>query len=287
MHLKRTGDGQTARICHEDTVPYVSFPLLEEHKDFLHGFSTRLGGVSTEHLSSMNLSFTRGDDPERVRENYRRIAGSIGFRPEDMVLSAQTHTTHVRKVTEADRGMGFTRPLEYADVDGLMTNVPGIVLVGSFADCVPLYFIDPVEKVAALSHSGWKGTAHRMGRVTVEAMEREYGCRPENLYAVIGPSICRECYEVSEDVLMQIEAIIPEEQASKMYEKKENGRYQLDLWKVNEQILLDAGIPKEHIAVTDVCTCCNPEIFFSHRASRGQRGNMAAFLGIRRPEDSF
>lgn len=279
--LKRKGDTQITRLNHEDGVPYLSFPILEEHPDFIHGFSTRLGGVSQAPWASMNLSFTRGDDPEKVRENYRRIAQSIGFAPEDMVLSQQTHTTHIHKVTEEDRGRGFTKPLGYTDVDGLITNVPGLILVTSYADCVPLYFVDPVKKVIGLSHSGWKGTAHRMGRVTVEAMTGEYGCDPADILAVIGPSICQDCYEVSEDVFMQIEAIMPESAGDEMYYRKENGKYQLNLWKVNEEILLEAGIRPEHLSVTDVCTCCNSDVFFSHRASHGKRGNLSAFLGIR------
>lgn len=281
IELVRKGDKPVVKLNHEDMVPYVSFPMLDEMPEIVHGFSTRLGGVSRDHLASLNLSFTRGDDPENVRENYRRIAASIGFRPEDMVLSQQTHTTHVYKVTEGDRGRGFTKPLGYTDIDGLMTNVPGLVLVTSYADCVPLFFVDPVEKVVALSHSGWKGTAHRMGKVTVEAMKREYGCRPENIYAAVGPSICQDCYEVSEDVFMQIETIIPEEKVPEICYRKEDGKYQMNLWKANELIFLEAGILPEHISVTDVCTCCNSQVFFSHRASHGMRGNLSAFLGIR------
>ena len=173
MKLIRKGTQPVMKLHEEKMVPYVTFPLLDELEGYVHGFSTRLGGVSEGDFASLNLSFTRGDDPEHVRENYRRIADSMGFLPENMVLSQQTHTTHIHKVTEKERGMGFTKPLEYTDIDGLMTNVPGLVLVTSYADCVPLYFVDPVKKAVALSHSGWKGTAHQMGKVTVEAMKRE------------------------------------------------------------------------------------------------------------------
>ena len=161
MKLIRTGTQPVMKLHEEKMVPYVTFPLLDELEGYVHGFSTRLGGVSEGDFASLNLSFTRGDDPEHVRENYRRIADSMGFLPENMVLSQQTHTTHIYKVTEKERGMGFTKPLEYTDIDGLMTNVPGLVLVTSYADCVPLYFVDPVKKAVALSHSGWKGTAHQ------------------------------------------------------------------------------------------------------------------------------
>ena len=190
MKLIRKGTQPVMKLHDEKMVPYVTFPLLDELEGYVHGFSTRLGGVSEGDFASLNLSFTRGDDPEHVRENYRRIADSMGFLPENMVLSQQTHTTHIYKVTEKERGMGFTKPLEYTDIDGLMTNVPGLVLVTSYADCVPLYFVDPVKKAVALSHSGWKGTAHQMGKVTVEAMKREYGCDPKDILVCVGPSIC-------------------------------------------------------------------------------------------------
>ena len=138
--------------------PYLEFSLLRETGLVDHGFSTRLGGVSSGDFASLNLSFDRGDDPEAVRENFRRIGAAIGVRCEDMVLSQQTHTTNIRLVTEEDRGKGITKERDYTDVDGLVTNVPGICLVTSYADCVPLYFVDPVKKAIGLSHSGWRGT---------------------------------------------------------------------------------------------------------------------------------
>ena len=182
-------------------VPYLTYPAFEKLEGIIHGFSTRLGGVSRGIYSSMNLSFTRGDEEEAVKENYRRIAQAIGFRTEDIVTSDQTHTANVRKVTEADRGKGITVPRDYQDVDGMVTNVPGLILATFYADCVPLYFADPVKRVIGLSHSGWRGTVAKIGKVTVEKMKEEYGCHPEDILAAIGPSICQDCYEVSEDVI--------------------------------------------------------------------------------------
>ena len=181
-------------------VPFLSYPMLEETGIVNHGFSTRLGGVSKGCWATMNISTTRGDDPEDVRENQRRIAGAIGVQPEDMTFTNQTHTTNVRLVTEADRGKGFDRERDYTDVDGLITDTPGLMLVTIYADCVPLYFVDPVHKAVGLSHSGWKGTVHRIGKVTLERMKEAFGTRPEDVQAAIGPSICQDCYEVSEDV---------------------------------------------------------------------------------------
>ena len=151
----------------KDKVTWLSAVPLEQIDGIVQGFSTRLGGVSEGYLSSMNLSFSRGDQKEKVRENFRRIAGAIGFSPEDLVFSHQTHTTNVRAVTEEDRGKGFTKELDYADVDGMITDVPGLVLATFYADCVPLYFADPVKKAIGLSHSGWRGTVHKLSLIHI------------------------------------------------------------------------------------------------------------------------
>ena len=261
-------------------VTYLTYPALEELSGFVHAFSTRLGGVSEGIYSSMNLSFTRGDDENSVMENYRRLAEAVGFSVENIVTSDQTHTANVRVITEADRGNGITKPRPYTDVDGMITNVPGLVLATFYADCVPLYFIDPVRKAIGLSHSGWRGTAAHIGAVTVRRMQEEYGSLPEDIYGAIGPSICQECYEVSEDVILEFQKTFPEQSWRDLFYRKENGKYQLNLWEANRQIMLEAGLIEEHISLPGLCTCCNPEFLFSHRASRGKRGNLGAFLGI-------
>ena len=262
-------------------VLYVTFPLLDAEQGFVHGFSTRIGGVSEGDLSSMNLSFTRGDDPERVRENYRRIAAAVGFETDRLVLTHQTHTNHVRVVTEADAGKGFVRERDYTDVDGLVTDVPQLVLTTFYADCVPLFFIDPVHRAIGLSHSGWRGTVSDIAAATVRTMQGEYGSRPEDLRVGIGPSICQDCYEVSEDVIEEFRASYEEKLWMRLYRENGNGKYQLNLWEACRQNLLRAGVLPDRIEVTDLCTCCNPQIFFSHRASGGKRGNLAGFLMIR------
>lgn len=261
-------------------VPLLRFPVLEETGVVEHCFTTRLGGVSEGIYTSMNLSFTRGDKEEAVQENYGRIAQCMGASKDAFVCSDQTHTTNVKKATKEDAGCGVTRPKTYQDVDGLITNVPGLVLSTFFADCVPLYFVDPVHRAIGMSHSGWRGTVGRMGRATILAMGQEYGTKPEDLICAIGPSICKDCYEVSEDVAEAFAAEF-KGQEEKILEAKGNGKYQLDLWKANEIVLLEAGVKKGHLAVTNLCTCCNPELLFSHRASHGKRGNLGAFLRLK------
>lgn len=198
-----------------------------------------------------------------------------------MVFSQQTHTTNVRVVTEADRGCGMTRPLEYRDVDGLITNVPGLCLVTFYADCVPLYFVDPVKRVIGLSHSGWRGTVGKIGKTTVEQMCGPFGCSSSDILAAVGPSICRDCYEVSEDVIEKFRENFDQVYWKELFYQKPNGKYQLDLWKANEIVFAEAGILPEHMAVTNVCTRCNSSVLFSHRVMGNQRGNLAAFLALR------
>ena len=263
-------------------VTYLTFPEFDRLPGFVHAFSTRLGGVSEGIYSSMNLSFTRGDKDEAVRENYRRLADAVGFKMEDIVTSDQTHTANVRVITEEDRGNGITKPRPYTDVDGMVTNVPGLVLATFYADCVPLYFVDPVHRAIGLSHSGWRGTAAKIGKVTVEKMNEEYGTDPKDIYSAIGPSICQKCYEVSEDVILEFQKSFEKKYWDSLFYIKENGKYQLNLWEANRLIMLEAGIKEEHISMPGICTCCNPEFLFSHRASHGKRGNLGAFLGIRR-----
>lgn len=273
--------GRQMEIRQKGEVVYLTYPALEETGVVRHGFSTRLGGVSQGIYASMNLSFSRGDEREAVLENYRRIAEAIGFDWENIVTSDQTHTTNVRVVTESDRGCGLTKPRPYRDVDGMITDVPGLVLATFYADCVPLYLVDPVKKAIGLSHSGWKGTAGKIGLATVQAMQREYGTDPKDLVAAVGPSICQECYEVGGDVIGEFEKAFPKEQWDRLFYHKPNGKYQLDLWEANRQIFLEAGVAAERIILPGICTCCNPQFLFSHRASKGKRGNLGAFLTLR------
>lgn len=282
MELKwKTDLPQHMKINENKGVTYLTYPAFEKFPEFYHGFSTRLGGVSKGIYSSMNLSFTRGDEEEAVLENYRRIADAIGFSMEGIVCSDQTHTVHIRQITEADKGKGVLQKKDYTDIDGLITNVPGITLTTFYADCVPLFFLDTVNKAAGLAHSGWRGTVGRMGEKMVKAMKDAFGSEPENLYAGIGPSICQDCYEVSADVADRFREEFQgyEEDAGLLYKTKP-GKYQLNLWKANEIVLKEAGILREHISFPGICTCCNPEFLFSHRASQGKRGNLCAFLGV-------
>lgn len=282
MEWYRHKRDRQVRVNQKGNLVYLTFPMLEETGLVNHLFSTRLGGVSEGIYRSMNLSYTRGDKREAVDENFRRIAAALGCGVEDMVCSDQTHTTNLRIVGKADGGKGITRARDYSDVDGLLTDEPGVYLATFFADCVPLFFVDIRRKAIALAHSGWRGTVARMGQCVVEKMREAYGTEPVDLVAAVGPSICQACYEVSEDVAAAFAAaFVKPGQEREILLAKGGGKYQLDLWRANEIVLIEAGIPEANIQVTDLCTCHNARYLFSHRASHGQRGNLGAFLGLR------
>ena len=266
---------------HKEVI-YLTFPLLEKTGMVRHLFSTRIGGVSEGIYSSMNLSYARGDRKEAVDENFSRIADVFQSVPDKIVCSRQTHTTNVRRVTKKDLGKGVVRPLDYEDVDGLITDIPGIILATFYADCVPLYFVDVKNRAIGLSHSGWRGTVNRMGDATLQAMKDAFGTSPEDVITAIGPSICQDCYEVGEEVAASFRESFPEEWEYFLKVGRETGKYQLDLQEANRRILINAGVLPQNIAVTDICTCCNKELLFSHRGSDGKRGNLGAFLELRK-----
>ena len=166
------------------------------------------------------------------------------------------------------------------ETDGMVTNVPEICLVTFYADCVPLFFVDPVHRAIGLSHSGWRGTVGKMGKVTIERMREEYGTDPAQVVAAVGPSICQDCYEVRVDVIEKFRENFDKDLWPELFYEKADGKYQLNLWRANQAVLAEAGVPRENIAVTNLCTHCNPDILFSHRSTGTARGNLSAFLAL-------
>ena len=285
-------DINSARLNKSGKVPYIEFPPLSNIPFVAHGFSTRLGGVSTGMFSSLNLGFglsTYEDDPENIKENFLRITESIGVDIDSLVMSDQVHKTVIRLVDNNDKGKGFTAPIDYKDIDGLITNTQGITLVTKYADCVPLFFVDTVNKAIGLSHSGWKGTVGRIGQITVEEMSKAFGSNPRDIIAVIGPSICKDCYEVGEEVAIEFKNAFSNttKNESKVDDnlpiltENPRGRYQLNLWEANRRVLFEAGLKEDNIHISNVCTACNSDILFSHRKTNGKRGSLAAFLSIK------
>lgn len=265
-------------------VPYLHFHSFDQQEWLQLTFSTRLGGISEGYLSTLNLGWDRGEPRENVCENYRRYCASIGSKAEKLVLSDQVHETTVRYVDERFcAGIEIEKKLK--GVDGMFTDIPELLLATSYADCVPLFFCDPVKRIIASSHSGWKGTVAGIGAETIRKLQ-EMGCQTEDIHALIGPSICQKCYEISEDVAKQFSEAYEAAEIGQILQKGRvtgagDQKYQLDLWAANWFQLKRAGVQPEHIHLSGVCTCCNHELLFSHRASHGKRGNLNGFLRIR------
>ena len=266
------------------TVPLIESPLLQEIRGLRHGFSTRKGGVSKEHLSSLNLGFNLGDEREKVLENFRILGSLFEAKPEDFVLTQQTHSVNVRHVGREDRGKGIFRERDYTDVDALMTDEEGVILSAFSADCVPILFYDKGHRAIASCHSGWRGTHGRILARVIEAMQREFSSKPEEIYIAIGPSICKNCYEVSEDVgeafLDAFPALREMTKNASPIERVSEEKFHIDLWELNRIIALECFIPPENISISGYCTMENPDLFFSHRFSQGKRGVQGAFIGL-------
>ena len=277
LHMYKTKNQEHIyTLCEKDGVKWLVPDAFVKAAGVQTAIATRFGGVSTGMYESLNFSVSQGDDPALVRDNFIRFGRASGIPAEQMVLSQQTHTTNVRYCTPEDGGKGIMRERGYTDIDGLYTDHRQVGLVISFADCVPVFLADPGNRVIAAVHSGWRGTVGQIGTKMVRLMGERFGCRAQDIYAHIGPSICQDCYEVDEPVIARFRDVYGSDQMGRLIlqndEQKRTGHYQLDLWQANRFNLLDAGVPDDHITVTNLCTCCNPDLIFSHRATGGRRG---------------
>ena len=268
------------KIEKQGNVEYLTFPILNSFKNLRHGFTTRLGGVSTGCFSQMNLSFTTGDNPDTVRQNYKIISNALGINPNNLVLSAQTHTANILCVGKNDVGKGVWRDKTYSDIDAIVTNQPSVALVTHSADCCLIGFFDPVNNVIAAAHAGWRGTVQEIGKKTVQVLINNYNCNPKNIIAVLAPSVARCCYEVDDPVYNEFSKLSYLD-LSKIFQKKENGRYMLNLVEANKQILINVGIPYSNFDLSDICTCCNSDVMHSHRKTKGERGNLALIIELK------
>ncbi len=270
--------------------PVLQFACFEDLDFITHCFTTRMGGTSTGIYESMNFKEDGDDLNENIRANYRIIAQALDVDVTRMVRPSLVHGTQVHEVGEDDFGVGALAKSTLTGIDALITNIPGVTLVATFADCVPLYFVDVKHRAIGLAHSGWKGSCHKIALSVLDAMRTAYGTEPGDILAAIGPCICGDCYEVGEELDTEFQkgfAGQVEEQTGIQYREtimrrgKRVGKYQLDLRQANLQTFLAAGIPLKQIAIADICTCCNPQLIFSHRATNGKRGACAAFLGLK------
>lgn len=249
-------------------------------KDVFAGMTTREGGVSTGIFASMNLSSTRGDDPKNVAENARRLAQALGVDRKNLVFPSQTHTTNIRTV-DAQSLHAYQHGEEvFADVDGLATTMTGIVLLTTYADCVPLYFFDPIAGVVACAHAGRVGTFDNMAQAMLNYLSHHFGTHPSDVRAGTGPCISMPHYEVEWELAKACIDRYPNLDLLEKGAVKKTGETHglLDLRAINGLQLLAGGVKRENLYQASQCTYEMDDVFFSHRKSQGKRGNMAGFI---------
>lgn len=261
-------------------VKYITFPLFSKTGLVVHGFSTRHQGVSPEPYDSLNMGYHVQDKPEYVRENRARFARALGVDSQLLVAGAQVHGDQVQIVTREHLGRGANSNQDaLPGVDALVTNTPCIPLVSFYADCVPIFLLDPVARVIALAHAGWKGTLLRIASKTVSAMEAAFGCRPGDCLAVIGPAIGYCCYQVDLRVISKLRGSIASWQH--YVQQVDPRHWKLNLPAVNRAILLESGLKDQHVVAVDLCTACHAGLFYSHRFSGGRTGRMGSLMMLK------
>lgn len=273
-----TIDSKTMTLNTNEGVSFLTYNRLSKIDFINHAFSTRLGGVSKGIFESMNLSFEH-DDFDTVTENYKRMCKACGFEFDTLVASSQDHNTFVRVCTKDNCGVGIYKPKDIKSVDALVTNEKGVTLVTYYADCTPLFFVDTKKKAIGLAHAGWRGTVGKIGAKVVKTMVENYGTDPADLVCAIGPAISKCCYEVDKACADNFYALGLDD--SRFVFPKPDGKYMVDLLETNRQILLSVGVKEENITLSDLCTKCNSELLWSHRATNGKRGTMSAFMTIK------
>ncbi|KKM12257.1 multicopper polyphenol oxidase [Clostridiales bacterium PH28_bin88] len=256
---------------------YLSIPVFEQQGPVVCAFSTRLGGVSPAPYDSLNLAFHVGDRPDNVRANRSSFFSGLGIDPLAIVAGHQVHGEQVAQVSDRHKGRGAADwETVLPGTDAMVTDSPGIPLTTYYADCVPVFLLDPVNRAIGVAHAGWKGTVLEVGRKTLEQMSRLFGTDPARCLAAVGPSIGPCCYEVDQAVAGPLRERISF--GEELLLPRPNGRWRLNLWEANARSLQEAGVTREHITVSELCTSCRTDLFFSHRAEGGVTGRMAAVL---------
>lgn len=254
---------------------YLTFPQLDQYGELKHLFTTRRGGVSEGCCASWNFGERHLDTDENILQNFEILGQVLGADTDQMVTSAQTHTTNIKVVTAEDRGKGVVRERNYKDIDGLVTDERNIAIITGHADCNAIFFFDPVRQVIGLAHSGWRGTLAGIGAAMVSKMKTEYGCSPSDIIAGIGPSLCQDCFEVDEDVAL---AFLDADAAYRDFAYERGSKTHIDLRGIIRRDLLAAGLEPGNLSDMGLCTKCNKDLFFSHRGHQGKRGLMIAAM---------
>ena len=259
-------------------VQWLEFENLSSQEHLIHGFTTRNGGVSHPPFSSLNMGKSTSDDPDKVEENYRRILGALNVGSRKRFMTRQVHSDIVVYIDEKSMFDAGHKDNFIDSVDGLITDQTGAVLITYYADCVPLFLHDPVNRAGGVVHSGWKGTSKQIGKRAVERMTEVFGSRPMDIIAGIGPSAGPCCYEVDDAVIDRFHWMNDSIQA--YLKPSQSGRFLIDLKGINRAILESAGLRKEAIEVSDNCTMCQNDLLFSYRVEKPKQGRMAAIFAL-------
>lgn len=242
-------------------------------------FTTRQGGSSTGCFDSCNLGLHVGDEAEKVLTNRRSVLRLFQAELGQAVCCEQVHGDQIRKVDKSYQGQGaFRYEQSLASCDGMITNVPGVFLVTFYADCIPVFFFDPIHRAVGIAHSGWKGTMAGIAVKTIAAMQQEYGSRSDELYIGIGPGIAGCCFQVADDLAHRVEQSFPDFPG--IIHTRDSAEYNWDLPETNRQMLIKQGVNPQHISSCSLCTACHPELFFSYRRDQGNTGRMGALIAL-------
>ncbi len=283
-----------------ENIPFLSFDMLDK-LGFPNAYTSRYSSydeTTGEGSTGLRLARMKTETREEclpiIRGNMEILAESLGTSLDKSCITNQKHTNHVLAVKEEDLGFG-RQDLHLQNIDGLVTDVPKAMLVAYGGDCPPVYIVDPTKNVIGLVHAGWKGTLSKIPEVAIATMHVKYGCDPKDMYAAIGPSICEDCYEMGDEIYEEFCLSWGQENTDSLMKRHpamdkdgneiKGGKYHLDLWEANKMTLINAGIPEEHIEVTNVCTMCNSDIFYSYRA--GKMENEQQAILVNRRKDSF
>ena len=260
-------------------ITYFTIQPFEETGLVDSCFTSRIGGISENPYSSLNLGTKTADGKENIGKNYDLLFSAINIPIENGVLSDQVHKDTIKRITIADRGKGIISDSDIFEVDGMITNERGIALVTLHADCVPIYILDPVRQAIGLVHAGWKGTVLRIAQKALIQMEHFFGTKPKDCLAAIGPSIGNCCYEVDETVIDKFNQNFTNLDRFVFF--KEKNKYYLDLWEANKNQLEEMGVLQRNITTSNLCTQCNNHLFYSYRFEKGLTGRMAAILQLK------
>ena len=269
----------TFEIKNRDKLAYLTIPAFERTGLVKHGFSTRLGGISKAPYDALNLGFKKEDDRNNVLENYRIFCEALTININDLVASDQIHGSDIYIATVKDRGKGILNKSDIEGKDAIITRERNVALVTYYADCVPVLILDTKTPAVGLVHAGWRGTVQKIGQKTLYKMMEEFGSSPKDILIGIGPCIKNCCYEVDTPVVNALKEKY--DYWEDLVTSKGNGKWMLDLVMANKRQLEDIGVKTSQISVSDFCTSCNNDLFFSFRADKGKTGSLAAVIQLK------